>query len=471
MSAEGYLSCATCHLDGGSDHRVWDFTGRGEGLRNTATLHGRAGTAQGNVHWTANFDEIQDFENDIRGAFGGTGFMSDADFAATQNPLGAPKAGRSADLDALAAYVASLGHQTVPRSPYRASNGAMTAAGEAGRALFLAEGCASCHGGPELTDSSSGSGTLHDVGTLRTTSGSRLGGPLTGIDTPSLRGIWDTAPYFHDGSAATLDQVFSTAGGTVLPAESGTPGGGAYLVAQYTDLNNDDTVRGRAYIAFEGGNGSTLTFQNVDGGSGGSGLVELRFSSGGDTVQVRVNGGTPVAASLPDLDNQPRWRQTNWSTLAVPVVLAAGTSNTLQIVLTDPIWPHLALDEVLVSTSDDLARAAPHRRVLDLASGDRADLLAFLLQLDGSPVPGFEAPPTATPTPTLPGGVTATPTPTGPAAGSPTPTLPPGTTPTATRTPGAGQQVPAAPQRWPLVLVLLASFLIPLRQGRRRPRA
>ena len=33
MSAEGYLSCATCHLDGGHDGRVWDFTGRGEGLR------------------------------------------------------------------------------------------------------------------------------------------------------------------------------------------------------------------------------------------------------------------------------------------------------------------------------------------------------------------------------------------------------------------------------------------------------
>ena len=72
------MSCATCHLDGGHDGRVWDFTGRGEGLRNTATLHGRGGTAHGNVHWTANFDEIQDFENDMRGAFGGSGFLSDA---------------------------------------------------------------------------------------------------------------------------------------------------------------------------------------------------------------------------------------------------------------------------------------------------------------------------------------------------------------------------------------------------------
>ena len=74
MTFAGYISCASCHLDGGSDERVWDFTQRGEGLRNTHSLLGRAGTGIGNVHWTANFDEIQDFENDIRNGFDGTGF-------------------------------------------------------------------------------------------------------------------------------------------------------------------------------------------------------------------------------------------------------------------------------------------------------------------------------------------------------------------------------------------------------------
>jgi cytochrome c peroxidase len=29
MSADSYISCATCHVDGGHDGRVWDFTGRG----------------------------------------------------------------------------------------------------------------------------------------------------------------------------------------------------------------------------------------------------------------------------------------------------------------------------------------------------------------------------------------------------------------------------------------------------------
>src|SRR5690606_32634379 len=28
MSADGYISCASCHVDGGHDGRVWDFTGR-----------------------------------------------------------------------------------------------------------------------------------------------------------------------------------------------------------------------------------------------------------------------------------------------------------------------------------------------------------------------------------------------------------------------------------------------------------
>ena len=32
----------------------------------------------------------------------------------------------------------------------------------------------------------------------------------TSFDTPSLIGLWLTAPYFHDGSAATLEQVLQT---------------------------------------------------------------------------------------------------------------------------------------------------------------------------------------------------------------------------------------------------------------------
>jgi len=209
MSQDGYLSCASCHLDGNHDGRTWDFTDRGEGFRNTTSLLGRRGAGQGRVHWTANFDEIQDFENDIRFAFGGDGFMPDADFnAGTRNqPLGDSKAGRSLPLDALAAYVSSL--IAVHPSPYCNADGSLTADGQAGKVLFQQLNCSTCHAGNDFTDSQSGA--LHDVGTIKPTSGKRIGETLTGIDTPTLRGLWETAPYLHDGSAATIMDVLTSA--------------------------------------------------------------------------------------------------------------------------------------------------------------------------------------------------------------------------------------------------------------------
>ena len=62
LARDGYLSCAVCHNDGGHDGRVWDLTGLGEGLRNTIDLRGRSGTGHGLLHWSANFDEIQDLK-------------------------------------------------------------------------------------------------------------------------------------------------------------------------------------------------------------------------------------------------------------------------------------------------------------------------------------------------------------------------------------------------------------------------
>ncbi len=196
IAKDGYIACASCHPDGAHDGLTWDFTNRGEGLRNTTTLVGRAGTGMGFLHWSANFDEVQDFENDIRNAFGGTGLLSDADWAETSDTLGPAKAGRSADLDALAAYVTSL--DETPVSPWASD------VTDAGAALFVASGCDTCHTPPLYTDSALGELRLHDVGTLTAASGGRLGGALEGLDTPTLLGAWATAPYLHDGSAPTL---------------------------------------------------------------------------------------------------------------------------------------------------------------------------------------------------------------------------------------------------------------------------
>jgi YVTN family beta-propeller protein len=212
MGHAGYWSCASCHFGGFSDGRVWDFTDRGEGLRNTKALLGTRGAGgQGRVHWTANMDEIQDLERDIRASFDGAGFMSDAEYRThlardgTYEVFGKPAAGVSPELDALAAYVTSL--DRVPRSPFRRPDGRFTSAAREGRKVFVRSGCPGCHSGPDFTDSPEG--RLHDVGTITKSSGHRLGEALTGLDTPTLKGLWMSAPYLHDGRAANLMEIFT----------------------------------------------------------------------------------------------------------------------------------------------------------------------------------------------------------------------------------------------------------------------
>lgn len=212
-SRGNYIACASCHADGsGHDGRSWDFTNRGEGVRNTTDLRGRGGLAHGPVHWSGNFDEIQDFESDIVNFFGGTGLAQDGQ--SPRPPLAAPNAGRSADLDDLSAYVASLNEPA--RSPFRNPDRTLGVEALRGKALFLSPTlqCASCHLPPRFTDSvvtrDPAAFIRHDVGTLTPASGSRLGGPLDGLDTPSLLGGWNSAPYLHDGSAATLLEVVTT---------------------------------------------------------------------------------------------------------------------------------------------------------------------------------------------------------------------------------------------------------------------
>ncbi|MBM74326.1 MAG: hypothetical protein CMK59_02900 [Proteobacteria bacterium] len=195
MSKAGYIACAHCHPDGTQDGLVWDFTDRGEGLRNTSSLLGSSQT--GRFHWSGNFDEIQDFEGDIRNIFGGSGLMSDEDWENHTDPLGEPKQGLSTELDALAAYVNSLPISLPSPHPHS----------EAGALVFQEMGCQDCHPPPLFTDSSLNTPIRHDIGTLTQASGLRLGQPLDGLDTPSLLGVWNTAPYLHDGSANTLEEA------------------------------------------------------------------------------------------------------------------------------------------------------------------------------------------------------------------------------------------------------------------------
>ncbi len=204
LAALDYMSCASCHNDGSHDGRVWDFTQFGEGIRNTTSLRGKSGTGHGLLHWTGNFDEVQDFEGQIRGFAGGTGLMDSADFfnGTRQEPLGDSKTGFSEDLDALAIYLESLSEADV--SPLYSASG-LSPQAQQGREIFNQKGCVSCHTDSVFTDSPNG--FRHDVGTLTTASGERLSGFLDGLDTPTLLGLWSSAPYLHDGSAATVEQA------------------------------------------------------------------------------------------------------------------------------------------------------------------------------------------------------------------------------------------------------------------------
>lgn len=373
MSAEGYMSCATCHIDGSQDGRVFDFTDRGEGFRNTVDLRGRSGTWHGLVHWSANFDEIQDFENDIRNSFGGSGFLTNGQFAATSNPLGAPKAGLNADLDALAAYVASLGHSTIPRSSARNPDGSLTAAAVRGQDIFFAEGCATCHlSSADYTDR-----LAHAVGTLRESSGSRLGGPLTEVDTPTLLGIHATAPYLHNGTAVTLEDVFTYAGGRLAQAETGIPGGTSYV-----DSISWWPMKEMHCGALVNTNwGGTLTFNDVASNIAGPGVIEIRYNSayGNSPLTVTVNG-TPTNLNLPQTPNDPNWLPNEWRRVRVPVMYSAGMNT---VVFTGSAASgQLCIDDVLFSTPDDIAAASSHLR--GLSAPDLADLVEFLRSLDGT---------------------------------------------------------------------------------------
>ena len=295
LSRDSYMSCASCHNDGGQDGRVWDLTGMGEGLRNTINLRG-PGAGHGRLHWTGNFDEVQDFEGQIRALAGGLGLMSDTAFnTGTRNqPLGDPKTGVSADLDALAAYVASL--QAFPPSPFRTAGGALSTNAEAGRVIFGTASCASCHSGSPFTNSSTN--TLVDVGTIKPTSGQRLGGPLTGLDTPTLCSAWQTSPYLHDGSATSLTDAISAHANVSLNA------GDLALVAAYVREIDASTVPdcapppvpgtpfafARSGSALSDGGGTTLSV-SLTGVQAGSLLVAFVKWEGG-TTPVTLSDGT-----------------------------------------------------------------------------------------------------------------------------------------------------------------------------------
>jgi mono/diheme cytochrome c family protein len=108
----------------------------------------------------------------------------------------------SSKLQPLQAYQLSLQAPRPPAGSFDASAAAR------GRALFDGKaGCASCHSGPNFTDANvrlhppSDSMAEPEVPSHAARSATKM------YRTSPLPGVWQHPPYFHDGSAATLEQV------------------------------------------------------------------------------------------------------------------------------------------------------------------------------------------------------------------------------------------------------------------------
>lgn len=197
MVGRRWISCSSCHPDGDPDGRTWKNP---EGLRDTPPLFGLAWTHP--LHWSADRDETQDFEHTIRGKLmQGRGLIR-----GRANPsLGKPNKGLSPALDALAAYTNSHKFTLSPHAKHGLSEAARR-----GKKLFFSSEtkCAVCHTGPFLSDSTPGPKIVrHNVGTGKADPGEKMGPEY---DTPTLLGVYRSAPYLHHGKAATLIDVLTT---------------------------------------------------------------------------------------------------------------------------------------------------------------------------------------------------------------------------------------------------------------------
>jgi DNA-binding beta-propeller fold protein YncE len=162
-------ACASCHPDGRDDGLVWPTP---DGPRQPPMLAGRLeGTAPyswSDAHATVSEHLAQTFK-----LLGGKGLDA-----------------RSRE--ALVAYVSAL---PGPRRPERGGD----PRAERGRALFAdpGVGCTACH----REESAWTDGSMHDV------SSRAAGDTSSKFDTPSLRFVGGTAPYFHDGRYASLGEL------------------------------------------------------------------------------------------------------------------------------------------------------------------------------------------------------------------------------------------------------------------------
>lgn len=162
ITAEG-LACQSCHPDGTEDGITWSTP---EGMRQTPMLAGRLhGSAP--FGWSREQETLETYVTDTCNRLGGSGL-----------PAG--------ELSELATFIDQL--PSPPVSQYSAKDA------ERGREVFIAQKCDECHVGATGTD--------HRSYTFSS-------GDSTRFDTPSLKNVGLTAPYFHDGRYTTMSDLLN----------------------------------------------------------------------------------------------------------------------------------------------------------------------------------------------------------------------------------------------------------------------
>jgi cytochrome c553 len=166
ISTRGAMACSSCHPDNRTDGLSWRIEGH---ELQTPLLAGRIEDTHP-YKWDGG-------DKDLKTSLG-----------STMRRLGGSGLG-DRQVKALAAYLESL---AAPRAPARDR-----AQVSRGKRLFESDelGCTGCHGGSKKTDR-----TTHE-----------LDATLAKVDTPSLVGVASSAPYYHDGSAATLEALLRDA--------------------------------------------------------------------------------------------------------------------------------------------------------------------------------------------------------------------------------------------------------------------
>jgi hypothetical protein len=249
MSSQGWQACASCHPDGLSDGVVWAFA---SGPRKTIPLNGTFSSAdpdnnQRVLNDSAIFDELQDFELNIRGVSGGAGLIV-KDGATDPEPnvkaFDPPNAGRPQlhvhGVGAWDAMVAWVKHRVVsPVSAYARvdPNSDLGQQITLGRQLFTQANCQLCHGGAKWSTSQvdfarvspfpetvtpgaapeppTGQlkrflrqvGTFDPTNPLEHTATNQAALGKLGYNPPSLLSVYAFPPYLHNGACSTLTCV------------------------------------------------------------------------------------------------------------------------------------------------------------------------------------------------------------------------------------------------------------------------